>query len=64
VLRHLTAGLSVNEQHLAISVKKEYDDPRKCSGFEHDAGFLVPYSGKTVTNNKKPGDYSEIKHLK
>jgi hypothetical protein len=40
VIRHLIEGLSANEQNLAISVKKEYDDPRKCSGFDHDAGFL------------------------
>jgi hypothetical protein len=25
---------------------------------------LVPYSGKPVKNNKKPGDASEIKNLK
>jgi hypothetical protein len=40
VVRHLTEGLSANEQNLAISVKNEYDDPRKCSGFDYDASFL------------------------
>jgi hypothetical protein len=45
-MSHLTEYLLANEQDLAISVKKQYDDPYKCCSSDQDAGFFRTTLGR------------------